>query len=439
MKRSLEWIIRGQGWIQKPALHSEIVHVGVEEGSKAVVLIKAVDQQKDRIDRQGSLRIGQKPLPQCPAADAFKPQHQQKKHATAIRSRPVVRRVSRLSPKAAEPISSARRLPVQQPLVLKCESSQGQKHDVVVLHHVLGVVQMGGAEQQCQNARHCLAGAEPQETQEAEADQRRQYADQNVGAVADHDVAHAGVIAVVVGENGQPLDIGSDDIRRQHKQRLTDAVPVKQFASPAMHAEFGILMRKYGRLRGPERMSGLQAMHGVRGAKLSRTGRQMRRARPSRREETKDRETNREGAPSCLALSRSRDRFSRFLVRGLAAFSFTLVPQLLAFGQRDFNFYFTVLEIHPGGDQSQSTLLRLADQLADLFFMHQQLARAQRGVIKDVAVLIRADVAIQQPELAIFDQAVSIFEVASAGPDRFDLGPGQRNPRLKFFQQEVVM
>ena len=71
--------------------------------------------------------------------------------------------------------------------------------------------------------------------------------------------------------------------------------------------------------------------------------------------------------------------------------------------------------------------------------MDQQFARTQRGVIEDVSVLIGADVAIQQPEFAVFDQAVGVLEVAAASPYRFDLGPGQSNPRLKFFQQEVVM
>src|SRR5579863_4197341 len=71
--------------------------------------------------------------------------------------------------------------------------------------------------------------------------------------------------------------------------------------------------------------------------------------------------------------------------------------------------------------------------------MYQQLAGAQGCVVEDVAVLIRPDVAVQQPELAVFYQPVSVFEVRAASPDRFNLSTGKCNPSLKFFQQEVVM
>ena len=56
--------------------------------------------------------------------------------------------------------------------------------------------------------------------------------------------------------------------------------------------------------------------------------------------------------------------------------------------------------------------------------MHQQLAGAQRRVIEDVAMLVGADVAIEEPEFAIFDQSVSIFEIGAAGANRFDLRAG---------------
>src|SRR5580704_16938060 len=104
-----------------------------------------------------------------------------------------------------------------------------------------------------------------------------------------------------------------------------------------------------------------------------------------------------------LTLTRSNDRLSRFFVCGFAPFCFTFIPQLLAFSQRYLNLYFTFLKVHPSGDQRQPALLCLANQFANLLFMHQQLPGSQGGVIKDVAVLVGADVAVQQPELAVFD------------------------------------
>ena len=81
-------------------------------------------------------------------------------------------------------------------------------------------------------------------------------------------------------------------------------------------------------------------------------------------------------------------------------------------------------------------LLRLADELANFFFVDQQLAGAQRSVVEDVAVVIGADVAVEQPEFAIFKQAIGVFEVGLAGADRFDLGAGQGDAGFKFFQQK---
>ena len=48
-----------QARTQKPALHGEKMQVGVEQRTEAIVLIKAVDRQKDRVNRQGEKREGQ--------------------------------------------------------------------------------------------------------------------------------------------------------------------------------------------------------------------------------------------------------------------------------------------------------------------------------------------------------------------------------------------
>jgi hypothetical protein len=135
----------------------------------------------------------------------------------------------------------------------------------------------------------------------------------------------------------------------------------------------------------------------------------------------------------------SSDRVSRFFVRRPTPLRLPFIPELLALGQRELHFYFAALEVHPHRDQRQSLLLSLADQLADFFFVHEQFAGAEGGVVVHVAVLVGADVGIEQPEFAIFDEAVRIFEVGEAAANGFGLGSGQHHATLKFFQQEVVM
>ncbi len=115
-----------------------------------------------------------------------------------------------------------------------------------------------------------------------------------------------------------------------------------------------------------------------------------------------------------MLLLPASDGFPRFFVRGPAAFGFAFVPELFSFGQRQFNFYFAILEVHSDGNQRQPFLLGFADQLADFFFVHEQLAGAQGGVVVNVAMLVGADMGIQQPEFAIFYQAVRIFQIGEA-------------------------
>jgi hypothetical protein len=101
---------------------------------------------------------------------------------------------------------------------LERETCQRQQHDVVVLHHVLRVVQVRGAEQQRQNAGDRLFDAEPQLAQETEAHQRRQNIDQDVGAVADENRADCRIGVVVCGKERQLLQAGADHVRGQHEQ-----------------------------------------------------------------------------------------------------------------------------------------------------------------------------------------------------------------------------
>src|SRR3989442_11248259 len=125
---------------------------------------------------------------------------------------------------------------------------------------------------------------------------------------------------------------------------------------------------------------------------------------------------------SLTPFSSPRNSFARLPIGGFAALGLALVPELLAFGQGKFELYSAVLKIHAGGDEGEPALLRLANQLADFLPVHQQLAGAQRSVVEDVAMLVGADVAVEQPEFAVFDEPIGIFKVGASSPDRFDLG-----------------
>ena len=110
-------------------------------------------------------------------------------------------------------------------------------------------------------------------------------------------------------------------------------------------------------------------------------------------------------------LSAAANGFPGFFVGGTAALGFALIPELFTFGEGKFYFHSAVLEVHSRRNQRKSLLLGLSDQLANLFGVGKQFSSAQRSMIKDVSVNVGADVAIEKPELSIFDKPVRIFEI----------------------------
>ncbi len=131
-------------------------------------------------------------------------------------------------------------------------------------------MEMRSCQQQSQHPDAGLPHGEIQLPQKAEAEERSQHRHQDVGAVADNDVSHGGISAIVVRENRKARDAGADDVCRQHQQRLPYAVPALQHTVAAVHAELGILVGKYRRLRSPESVSRLLAMLRVGGAEFAR-------------------------------------------------------------------------------------------------------------------------------------------------------------------------
>src|SRR5215472_2028167 len=139
------------------------------------------------------------------------------------------------------------------------------------------------------------------------------------------------------------------------------------------------------------------------------------------------------------SFSGSRNGLAGLPVGGATPLRLPLVPGLFPLRQRDLTFYLPVLEIHSRGNQRVTTLLGLAQQLTQLFSVHQQFARPQRSVMRITGVLIGADVRVQQPELAVFHERIGVFEVGAAGANRFHLGSGQDHSRFQAIFEEVVV
>src|SRR5262245_31203187 len=52
---------------------------------------------------------------------------------------------------------------------------------------------------------------------------------------------------------------------------------------------------------------------------------------------------------------------------------------------------------------------------------------------------VRADVAVQEPDLSAFHEAISVFEVDAPVARRFDLGACKNDSSLKSFQDLVIV
>ena len=233
-------------------------------------MVEAIEQSEKQINRQSGGDVASAAFPKRPATDAFEPQHQQQKQRPSQKIQ--ARREAGQQIEAERSRANQQRAPAAaaQPLVLIREAGHAQQEDVVVLHHVLRVMEMGGRQQQSQNTHHRLRDAEIQLPQKAEANQRSQHRHQDVNAVADDDVAHAGIGVVILGKDWETCDVGANHIRRQQDQGLTEAIPTLELSPAAMYTEFWELIGKHLWFPRPPGVSRLQAMGCIGRAQLSR-------------------------------------------------------------------------------------------------------------------------------------------------------------------------
>src|SRR6185295_3709098 len=116
-----------------------------------------------------------------------------------------------------------------------------------------------------------------------------------------------------------------------------------------------------------------------------------------------------------------------------------LVVLLLAPGEADGHLDAAVLEVDAQRHERHPALDRLADQLANLALVQQQLAAAQRLVVGVAAVAVGADVDDVEEHLAVLDPRVAVAQVDAAFADRLHLGAEQHQPRLEGLEQVIVV
>jgi hypothetical protein len=110
----------------------------------------------------------------------------------------------------------------------------------------------------------------------------------------------------------------------------------------------------------------------------------------------------------------------------------------LAAREADLHLDPAVLEVGAQREHGQAALRDAAHELQDLALVQQQLARAVRGVVVQVAVAVGGDAAPHQQQLAVARLDVGVLELEPAGADRLDLGPDEHDAGLRALQHLVV-
>ena len=107
-----------------------------------------------------------------------------------------------------------------------------------------------------------------------------------------------------------------------------------------------------------------------------------------------------------------------------------LIVELFALAQPNGNLHTGPLQIDRQRNQGVTILFHQPIQPEDLPFVHQKAARAHGIFIKDIPLLIRADVHPQNKQFPVFDATIGIFQVEPAGPNGFHLGARQGYTRF---------
>src|SRR5512139_1885318 len=116
-----------------------------------------------------------------------------------------------------------------------------------------------------------------------------------------------------------------------------------------------------------------------------------------------------------------------------------LIKEFLPLGESQIYLHLSIDKVELDWNQRIPPLFHLADETFDLLFVKEEFPRPQWIVVQSVRLGIRADMRIDQEDLALFDITVTVPEVHFSFPQGFDLRPEQSDPGLVSLFDEVIM
>ena len=111
-----------------------------------------------------------------------------------------------------------------------------------------------------------------------------------------------------------------------------------------------------------------------------------------------------------------------FFLDSFLHLSLALIEQLLSFRDSDLELDPPVFPVDRGHDQGHTLLRSFLFELLDLLPVKKQLPSPKRFVILLVAVRVRRDVSVEQPNFSLFDRDVRVLQLDPPGHNAFDLG-----------------
>src|SRR5208337_4021632 len=118
---------------------------------------------------------------------------------------------------------------------------------------------------------------------------------------------------------------------------------------------------------------------------------------------------------------------------------FALVIGLSAASNKELNLGDPLLEIDRQRNQRQTLLPRLGVQLGNLPAVQQELATPLGNEIHAVGLEVFGNVTPEQPDLAVIDLGVRVFQVGLTVAQALDLGAGQNQPCFDLLEQLVLV
>ncbi len=116
-----------------------------------------------------------------------------------------------------------------------------------------------------------------------------------------------------------------------------------------------------------------------------------------------------------------------------------LVVELFASAKSQFHFNVRPAEVKGKWDYGKSFLAHLSVQFHDLSFVHKELTVAQGIAVKNVALLVGADVYSRGEDLAALYLAIGVLEVHLTFPQALYLRAEKLDTRLVFLIHEIIV